>query len=181
MIFVCAYGHGKARYAFDPLTGQYRQELCLTEKDAQQNARGFGTVRRVGLIHGKRIFVALYTENDLLKLYVDGGNYELIEEDVRVQRLNFFPFVKRFVVSKNDQTELKLKYVFTDLVEDGFSVRDIFTFVANTTNSQQKKYHFVYWWQGIHDGRDIFDKSFQQEALLRAKLRAEKGDAVKVD
>lgn len=172
MIIVRDRDKGEARYAFDPFTGQYRYELCLTDKEARQSACGFGTVCRLGLVRRMRTFVALYSENDFLKLHIGGGNYELTEKDVRVQRLNVFPFIKRFVVSKNNHTELDLKYFFTDLIEDGFSVRDIFTLIVDTMSSQQKKYHFIYWWQGIYDGRDIFDKSFQQEALQRARLRA---------
>lgn len=157
---------------FDPQTGQYGYELCPTEEDARRNACGYGIVRTLGLMHRKRTFIALYSENDVLKLHVGGGNYVLTAQGIRVQRLNVFPFIKRFVVSCDGRTELDVRYLFTDLVEDGFTVRDIFTLIVNTMSSQQKKYHFIYWWQGIHDGRDIFDKSFQQEALQRARLRA---------
>lgn len=171
MIYVCEFNNSKARYAFDPTTGEYLREWWPSEERGRESAKGVGLVRRVGLQHGRRVFVALFSESGLLKLFLDGKAYDLSNKERIVTRRNIVPFIKEFSVAYKKKIEWTSRYFFNDLKEDGYMVRDIFTYIAGTVCSPIEKCRFIYWWQGIFEGRDIFDKSFQDEVAARARLK----------
>ena len=166
---------GYGRYEFDPISSVYHYEFLPESARSKDQCCGFGTVRRLGLWQRTKTFVALYSEDEHLKLWICNREFDLTHRDRKVVRRTLFPFVKQLLIYDGHAGLFKSEYIFTDLIEDGFNIIDIFTYVAMQTQSQQQKYQYIYIWQARHNGDDMFDKNNQQELQEKIKVKTSKG------
>jgi hypothetical protein len=176
-VFLVDFKHahgGYGRYEFDPISRVYRHEFLPEDARRKDQCCGFGTVRSLGVWQRTKTFVALYSEDEHLKLWICNREFDLTDRNRKAVRRTLFPFVKQLLIYDGHAGLFKSEYIFTDFIEDGFNIIDIFTYVAMQTQSQQQKYQFIYSWQWAHDGRDMFDKENQRKVQEKANSMAQR-------
>jgi hypothetical protein len=125
---------------------------------------GFGQWRNFGLLkERRRVFVAIFLRRDRFVLWIDGTEYDLLNPDITVQRLDFLPFFARSLRIKNQgRAVLEVKYWFFQREawpDDG----DIFSLAERIVSSDDGGRGLVHVWKARAAGRDLESKEFLAE------------------
>lgn len=165
------------QYELDLLTGgaQFRQFATFAE--GQRGTRGFGVTKMVGLFPREQAFFALYTLDQRLLLYAGGEIFDLSNGTSQVKRYGRTPFTRCFSISSDNRVRHVWRYWYTDMLEDRFNIRDFFLYVTQTARSEKEMATFIYFWEGVSQGRNPTDPSFQSEleGFLKQKFDQEIG------
>ena len=149
-------------YRLDPKDGTYQVIEYKSDQDCSNaHARGFAVERRIGLSFKKEFF-ALYSDDTSLILFIAGKFFDLSSPSIQLKRDAVFPCVKRFRLILENETILSLKYLYTDLNEDGgYDIRDFFILVAEIGEDAKGRLRFMFRWKGIAEGKKAIDPEFQ--------------------
>lgn len=133
--------------------------------------QGFGQWRTLGLVgERRRAFVAVFLRRDRLILWIGGHEYDLLNPEMTVQRLDFLPFLaRRLRIEEQGQTVLEAKYWFFQREawpDDG----DIFSLAERIASSKDSGQGFLHVWKARAAGRDLESKEFLAE-LEELRLR----------
>lgn len=157
---------------FSSESGQYELDLSTGEVifrrfenlvEAQSGARGFGSMKEVGLLSCKKEFFALYTLGQQLLLYADKKVFDLGNDENQLVRSGRVPFTRCFRISSGSHVHNAWWYWYTDLIEDGFNTRDFFLYVAQQSCKERERATFICFWEGVSQGRNPADPAFQNE------------------
>ena len=124
-------------------------------KDGDPPPFGFGDI--VTTIVGRdRVGVALYASGQELRLQIDGERFDLLQPDLRTERITILPFVKRFTIWRGTESLLSFRYLRTDVLDDPHAgTKDILKFVSEVAESSERRLRFYLVWQGVQRGQDV--------------------------
>ncbi len=147
------YLNARRGYNFNPATGSYQVVQFASEKEGWNlHPVGFGAERRVGPAFRTK-FLALYPKQDGLLLAIGDKVFDLASNHALAKRDTLFPCFKRFRVIQAGDVLLSLKYVYSDLTEDGgYNVRDFFLLVENLSGNREAMRRFMRFWEEIAKG-----------------------------
>ena len=163
LILLEDYLSNRRGYRFDPTDGTYQVIQYESDQDCSRAySNGFAVEARIGFPR-KKCFVALYSTNNSLMLSIADKNFDLSSPDIQLKReAAFLPCVKRFQVIGKDEIMLSIKYLYTDLNEDGgFDIRDFFILASEVAVNTKSRLRFMYRWKGIAEGKKATDPEFQ--------------------
>jgi hypothetical protein len=171
------YFNGERGYRFDPSDSSHQGVKFAGEKELlDARPTGVATEPRIGWLF-RKIFIALYSAESRLLLNIDGLSFDLTSLDIQLSRDTVFPCVKRFRVIQHGKTILSLKYVYTDLNEDGgFNVRDFFLMAHEVAQNRESRLRFTCGWDKVRAGMHPTDPKFQStvqqkiDAVLRGQV-----------
>lgn len=177
-IFLQDYLNRHRGYRLERINSKYQPlEFGGSEASKSIHPMGMAIERRVGMSF-KKLFVALYPLNSSLNLHIDGKSFDLNSADILVKRDSLFPCVKRFRVIHGGNTVLSIKYIYSDLNEDGgHNIRDFFILIDGIAKDQNWKLYFSYMWKGIAQGKNSADPEFLETVdrqVAQASTRSKK-------
>lgn len=120
-------------HKFSPATGERTVNIVA---DTSCIA-GWGSERYMGFFQKKKIFVAVYPDNDSLILWIDGFQVDLRSKEITVVRKRLFgTFTYHVIIRKNTQIIKSFWYSFVTF-ESFPDDRDIFTCIAEMCKSRK--------------------------------------------
>jgi len=119
-----------------------------------------------------RLGIAIYTCGRELRLAIDGQQFDILRQELRIERISLFPFVKKFAIWRGAENLLSFRYLGIDVLDDPHSgTKDILKFVAEVAESRERRFRFYFVWQAVQLGKDVTSdeaRSKTEEAVKQA-------------
>jgi hypothetical protein len=150
---------GWPRFKLDLDSHTVQAEWLTDANQAQSRAAGVGAYVKCGkLFHRRKSFVALYALEGALYLCMDSRRWNLMNDDVLVERGNTLLGLKRFRVIANREVEWECVYFTLDY--ETFPDEDILWYVARSTSDQRSRVRTMLMWQDIANGSWEWSSSY---------------------
>lgn len=147
-------------YCFNPET----HEVSKTTDTFDKNAAGFGSEVKTGFFLKKKIFVAVYPDNDALVLWIDGQQFNLRAETLKVKRRWIpFSFTYYFLVKNPSRELLGFWYThvsFESWPDNGDIIAHICDIIASSCESIEQTFFIM---KAKLEGRNFSDPHLQEE------------------
>ena len=158
---------GWPRFTLDLQNCSVEKELRRDANDAQTRAAGVGAYVKCGTLLSRHAsFVALYTLDDSLYLSIDSRQWNLLHDDVRVERRNTL-LGKRFRVLSGQAIEWQCTYLALDY--EKFPDEDMLWYVARSAADRESRLRTLVIWQDIANGRWEWSENYHADLDRRVK------------
>lgn len=127
--------------------------VAATKSQERLKPSGYFQRRKIGLWVRREIFVAVYTDGQIIRLSMLGQTHNLSDSNVSATVTTVAHFWRRFLLRYEQEQKLAFWYLFTE-TDDMWPERDIFQLVARITESEKSRMGYLDTWSHWPSNRE---------------------------